>query len=397
MASLSTVTSIVAKHPKAAAKALKKLGHGEDTVLAHLEPWEARMLDRKTDGQTINTRTGLPAFENDGGGSTAGGGGGEGGDNGVGGPGNGSDGTGPGQGESTGSSPGSTADTGGFGFGSSTGQFSDTYGANVGFGFSAPTEAPDTGGKFGPNGGGLTMNDIAGGFTPGGPTGTIGPNGDMSNFASPVGSLTSAFGGSEDMGHPAPAKPYDPLSSPVTAAPERPGVRKDVDAFNNTVGKATSLRQEVGVNPATKTLDRHNFMDINPVSLGLGFVTGMPIGHLMDLANIKDPLGFSVDMGYGTNVSTNPDRDGDGYSDSAGDSSDVDRRLDEGLKSFMKPPATALTNPGTLAPVTPSTPGSSYVPPTSPLASVTPVAQTKLRARRGLMGDYAPNFRTSAV
>lgn len=376
MASLSSITSVVAKHPKAAAKALAKMGKGEDTVLAHLEPWEAKLLHRSTDGGEIHPRTGLPMFENDGGGSTAGGGGGEGGDNGVGGPGNGSDGTGPGQGEST----SSAADTGGFGFGSSTGQFSD-YSGSAGFGFGGTGVSPA----------GPASMDQAQGFGMQ-DSNAIGAGGDMSNFASPVGSLTSTFAGPEAMG-----QPYAPFAGPVKAPPDRPQVRKEVDAFNNTVGKVANLRQEVGVNPATKTLDRHNYMDINPVSLGLGFVTGMPIGHLMDLADIKDPYGFSVDMGYGATASTNPDRDGDGYSDSAGDSSDQERRLDEGLKSFMKPPAPGLANPGTLTPVTPSTPGSSYVPPTSPLSSVTPVGQTKLRARRGLMGDYAPNFRTSAV
>lgn len=380
MADLNTVTSIVAKHPKAAAKALKKLGHGEDTVLAHLEPWEARVLDRITDGQGVNKATGLLAFEDDAGNGNPGGGHNADGGASSGGYGGGDSGgsTSDGGSSNSGGSDqnGVSAPSGGFSFSADPSAPSRDYGADPSIGAGlGPTSA------YGSNGEGLSIGDISG-FAGPGNTPSMSDVGGMAGFASPVGSLTSALSQPEDMGHPAPAKPYDPYASPVKAAPERPGVRKDVDTFNNTVGRVTNLRQEVGVNPTTKTLDRHNFMDLSPVSIGLGYLTGLPIGHLMDLADIKDPYSFSADLGYGSGGPAGPGT-GDGNQDIG--------------TGPVNPTGTSLSHGDTLKPVTPSTPGSSYIPPTSPLASITPVGQTKLRARRGLMGDYAPNFRTSAV
>jgi hypothetical protein len=361
MGNLSSVTAVVAKHPKAAAKALAKMGKGEDTVLAHLEPWEARLLDKRTDGQTTNRRTGLPAF-GDGMGGDSNPGGGHNAD------GNASSG-GYGGGGSSSSSSSSSSNTGG-----SDQAGVSNYADAMGYGFSKPD-------PIGPvDTTGLSYSDISnfGGIGQPG-AGTIGPGGDMSNFAGTPGGLTASFGGPENMGAPAPAK-YDPLSSPVKAAPERPQVRKNVDAFNDTVGKLTSFRQEVGYDPAKNALAPHNYMDVSPASIALGALTGMPIGSLMGMLGITDPTAFSLDMGYGTETAAGPGT-GDGNQD-----------IGTGPVSGAGGPV--LTSPGT---TTPATPGSSYVAPSTSLSSITPVKQTKLRARRGLVGDYAPNFKTSAV
>jgi hypothetical protein len=55
------------KHsPKVLAKALAKHGRKGDTVLAHINPQEAKLLDRITDGVSINPITGLPEFADSG-------------------------------------------------------------------------------------------------------------------------------------------------------------------------------------------------------------------------------------------------------------------------------------------------------------------------------------------
>lgn len=345
MGNLNSVTAVVAKHPKAAAKALAKMGKGEDTVLAHLEPWEARLLDKNTDGKTVNRRTGLPMFE-DGEGGSSNPGGGHNGD------------SGPGSGGMGGPSGGSSS----VGGSDQSGGYTSDYAGAMGYGFSTPD--PTAAG----------ISNFGGIGQPG--SGTIGPGGDMSNFAGTPGGLTGSFSGPEAMGV-APAK-YDPLSSPVKAAPERPQVRKAVDTWNNTVGKLTSLRQEVGWDPAKNSLAPHNFMDVSPASIAIGALTGMPIGALMGMFGIEDPTAFSADLGYGTESPAGPGT-GDG-----------NQAIGAG--------ATGAAGVGAAsAATTPSTPGSSYVAPAASLSSVTPVKQTKLRARRGLVGDYAPNFKTSAL
>lgn len=366
MGNLNSVTAVVAKHPKAAAKALAKMGKGEDTVLAHLEPWEARLLDRSTDGGEINPRTGIPMF-GDGMGGSDNPGGGHNAD------GSASSGGYGGGGSSSSSSTGSSS-TGG----------SDQTGVSPGVGFGFSPSEPSYGGLIGPvDTTNLSYTDISnfGGIGKPG-SGTIGPNGEMDNFAGAPGALTDSFSAPENMGAPAPAK-YDPLASPVSQAPQRPDVRKAVDAWNNTVGKMTSLRQEVGWDPAKGALAPHNYVDINPTSLALGALTGLPVGQLMSFFDINDPYSTSVDLGYGTDTPAGP-----GNSDGA----DAYARSGPGAGGSGSGPV--LTNPGT---ITPSTPGSSYVAPSTPLSSVTPVGQTKLRARRGFLGDYAPNFKTSAV
>ena len=50
------------QNPKALARALAKHGRNGDTVLAHITPKEAALLDRVTDGGSINPITGLPEF-----------------------------------------------------------------------------------------------------------------------------------------------------------------------------------------------------------------------------------------------------------------------------------------------------------------------------------------------
>jgi hypothetical protein len=180
----------------------------------------------------------------------------------------------------------------------------------------------------------------------------------------------------------APAPAYDPLASPVKEAPQRPDVRKAVDTWNNTVGKITAFRQEVGWDPAKNALAPHNYFDVNPTSIALGALTGLPVGQLMGMFGVEDPFSTSIDMGYGTDTPTGPGT-GDGNQD-----------IGTGPTNGAGGRGPVLTNPGT---ITPSTPGSSYVAPSTSLSSVTPVGQTKLRARRGLTGDYAPNFKTSAV
>lgn len=350
MGNLNSVTAVVAKHPKAAAKALAKMGKGEDTVLAHLEPWESRLLDRSTDGKETNPKTGLPMF-----------------DDGMGGDSN------PGGGHNA----DGNASSGGYGGGGSSSSSSSSSSSPGGSDQAGVTN--DYGGLIGPvDTTGLSYSDISnfGGIGQPG-SGTIGPGGDMSNFAGTPGGLTGSFSGPENMGAPAPAK-YDPLSSPVKAAPQRPDVRKAVDNWNNTVGKVTALRQEVGWDPAKNALAPHNYFDVSPASIALGALTGMPVGSLMGMFGIEDPTAFSADMGYGTDTPTGP-----GNSDGGDHPTGPVNLANAGS-------AGASTS-------TPSTPGSSYVAPSTSLSSVTPVGQTKLRARRGLMGDYAPNFRTSAV
>jgi hypothetical protein len=96
---------------KEAGERLRALGRGTDTLLAHINPAEARLLDRVTDGGSINPRTGLPEFESGG----EGGNGSAGDGNGSGAGGNGeSDGSGPGSSEGTaaGTTPGTS---GGYG------------------------------------------------------------------------------------------------------------------------------------------------------------------------------------------------------------------------------------------------------------------------------------------
>ena len=44
------------------AEMLRRHGRKGDTVLAHISPGEARLLDRVTDGGSVNPRTGLPEF-----------------------------------------------------------------------------------------------------------------------------------------------------------------------------------------------------------------------------------------------------------------------------------------------------------------------------------------------
>lgn len=48
--------------PKSTAKRLARLGRHGDTLLAHITPQEARLLDRTTDGGSINPTTGLLEF-----------------------------------------------------------------------------------------------------------------------------------------------------------------------------------------------------------------------------------------------------------------------------------------------------------------------------------------------
>ena len=50
------------KKMKPSAKKLAKMGRKGDTILAHLEPWEAKALDKGTDGGSINPKTGLMEF-----------------------------------------------------------------------------------------------------------------------------------------------------------------------------------------------------------------------------------------------------------------------------------------------------------------------------------------------
>ena len=47
------------------AMALKKQGRKGDTMLAHINPTEARLLDKVTDGGSINPNTGLPEYNTD--------------------------------------------------------------------------------------------------------------------------------------------------------------------------------------------------------------------------------------------------------------------------------------------------------------------------------------------
>ena len=360
MAKLDSITAMVAKHPKAAAKALAKLGKGQDTVLAHLEPWEARLLDKATDGGAIHPRTGLPMFEDGDGTGTSGGGGGEGGDNGVGGndsSSGGASGGGGGGGGTAGGGVGGDTSFGGWGSDPSMGPSGrdDAIGGGVGgdTSFSNWTDDP----SMGPNAREDQISERAGGV-------------DWSQY-----DMQRTF-----VDHtPSPRSNL----SPVAVAPQRPAVRKAVDAWNNTIGKVTGFRQEVHANPETGLNQARNFLDISPISVLGGMITGLPVGPMMDYADIKDPFGFTVDMGFGTDTPAGP-----GNSDGA----DAYARIGAS-KSVRSGAAPALNNPGTLTPVAP---GSSYVPPT-PLSSVTPVNQTKLRARRGMAGDYAPNFRTSAV
>lgn len=54
---------------RAMARAVRDMGRGGDTILAHITPGEARLLDAVTDGGSINPHTGLPEFKFGGGGS----------------------------------------------------------------------------------------------------------------------------------------------------------------------------------------------------------------------------------------------------------------------------------------------------------------------------------------
>ena len=361
MAKLDTITAMVAAHPREAAKALRKLGKGQDTVLAHLEPWEARLLDKATDGGAINPRTGLPMFEDGAGGSGegTGTGSGEGGDNGVGGndSGSGTSGGGGGGGGGTagGGSVGGDTSFGGWGSDPSMGPGGrdDSIGGGVGgdTSFSNWTDDP----TMGPNAREDQISERSGGV-------------DWSQY-----DMQRTF-----VDH----TPSTRSLSPVAAAPQRPAVRKAVDNWNNTIGKVTAFRQEVGWDPAKGELAPHNYFDVNPTSLALGAITGLPVGQIMDFFEVSDPYGFSVDMGYGTDTPAGP---------GTGDGNQQEGRGFAG-RAATGGAGPVLSNPGTLTPVG----GSSYVPPT-PLSGVTPVSQTKLRARRGMAGDYAPNFKTSAV
>lgn len=48
---------------KRKAQKVRKAGTGDDTILAHIEPWEAKLLHDITDGVAIEESTGLPKFE----------------------------------------------------------------------------------------------------------------------------------------------------------------------------------------------------------------------------------------------------------------------------------------------------------------------------------------------
>lgn len=146
---------------------LAEAGRRGDDRVTLLIPEEAALLKARGGAGTRNPASGLLEFYGDSPG-TSGGGGGEGGDNGVGGPGNGSAGTGPGQGPGPGDA-GYGGDYGG-------------YSSGVGYGFS----------NYGTPAG-LSYSDISnfGGIgAPG--AGSIGPGGDMSNFAGSIGGLTAA-------------------------------------------------------------------------------------------------------------------------------------------------------------------------------------------------------------
>jgi hypothetical protein len=140
---------------------------GDDRVTL-LTPEEAALLKARGGAGTRNPKSGLLEFYGDSPG-TSGGGGGEGGDNGVGGPGNGSAGTGPGQGPGPGDA----------GYGGDYGGYS-----GVGYGFSNYSAPEDRS---------LGYSDISnfGGIGQPG-AGSIGPNGEMDNFASYAGALTDA-------------------------------------------------------------------------------------------------------------------------------------------------------------------------------------------------------------
>jgi hypothetical protein len=45
------------------AEMIRRLGRGNDTVLAHITPEEAEMLRKKGGSGTINPETGLPEFQ----------------------------------------------------------------------------------------------------------------------------------------------------------------------------------------------------------------------------------------------------------------------------------------------------------------------------------------------
>ena len=58
------------------AQALESRGHGTDTILAHINPEEARVLKARGGSGTINPATGLRQYDGDGGGDGGGGDGG---------------------------------------------------------------------------------------------------------------------------------------------------------------------------------------------------------------------------------------------------------------------------------------------------------------------------------
>lgn len=158
---------------RADAARLRKLGTKGDTVLAHINPREAALLDWLPDrriNNPVNPRTGLPTFSDGSGQGTSGGGGGDDGNNGAGSVG------GPGGSTSGGGSVGGPGDPGP----------GSSYSSGAGYGFSDAPASPG----FGPNGEGLSIGDVSGFGGP--PSATIGPNGEgMDSFASPVGALTS--------------------------------------------------------------------------------------------------------------------------------------------------------------------------------------------------------------
>lgn len=137
---------------------LAEAGRRGDTLVTDINRAEAKLLKRHGGSGTRNPATGLLEFEDGMGGS----------DN----PGGGHD-------ASAAGSPGSS---GGYGPGTGTtdsnGNYSSNYSAGVGFG--APTGGLSYGG----------ISNFGGIGQPG--AGTIGPGGDMSNFAGQIGALTDA-------------------------------------------------------------------------------------------------------------------------------------------------------------------------------------------------------------
>jgi len=300
-------------------KDLGKLGRGTDSLVIHANPWEALLLAAHGGSGSINPATGLLEFED-------------------------GDGTGTAGGASDASASGAPGSSMGAGFGGSTGNFSEGgYAAGAGFGFGGTGVSP-----AGPDSIGQAQ-----GFG-GQDRNSIGEDGDMSSFASPVGDLTEAANLSQSMDAMGPAQRTAFQNNRFD--PNHPAVARGRAIDEGTV-KAQSL--------IDRMLEAFNPVRTDPVSVVNSVVSTVaaPVGLAMTVGRALSEYaldqGWSIDYSYDSVMS-------------GGDNSDRAQDLRRQIAEATGQPAPTPT-------------------PTTPVPEV--AVTTSVPGYRSLLGDGYDGFR----